>query len=115
MNLLAELILLFIFTGAVRYQFYLDSNRYISERFIKKVDTLTSSIMENGLYQFFVRISDFKRKFILRDDSSDDDDDTEVLTIQQLKRPMILVFCLWSAAIFIFIAEIIVSKYRQMT
>lgn len=73
-------------------------------------------MMESGLYQFYTTLAAFKLKLMERSfwsDDDDDDDDMQALTVQQLKRPMILLFCLWAVAKAIFIAEMIVSKFNK--
>lgn len=44
---------------------------------------------------------------------SQEDDDIQALSIQQLKKPMILIFCLWGAASTLLIAESVVFKWNQ--
>lgn len=49
-----------------------------------------------------------------RFESSDEDGVEHILTIEELKRPMTLLFWLWASATAIFIIEIIISKCRQL-
>lgn len=92
------------------------SDHYVPERFIKKVDKMTSSLAESGLYTFFVSFSEFSRKFVERaylNREEEDEENMQVLTVKQLQRPMILIFYLWGLAVITFVAEIILVKLRK--
>lgn len=80
---------------------------------LKKINKATSSIAENGLHQFYDSFIAFQRNFIERDHLKQQDEDIQALTVEQLRRPMILVFFLWGVAIVIRIAEIIAIKWRH--
>lgn len=105
-----------LFSGEVKFRFYMKSEYYVPERFIEKVDGMTSSLAESGLYTFFVSFSEFSRKFVERPYLNRDvgeEDDVQVLTVEQLQRPMILIFFLWALAVIIFIAEVIWIKLKN--
>lgn len=78
---------------------------------LKKVDKTTSSMMENGLSQFFLSFTEFKRKILHRANSdAEDDDDFKAMSFEQLKRPLILLFGICGMAIVIFIVEVIIFR-----
>lgn len=41
------------------------------------------------------------------------EEDDQALTMEQLKRPMILIVCLWGMSIMIWIAEIIIYRWKN--
>lgn len=92
----------------------MDSGRYVTERQRKVVDRSSSALMESGLYQFYTSFGAYKQKLFERMlTSPEEDDDLQVLTFQQLGRPMVFIFGLWALAIIIFITEHIISKWRK--
>lgn len=116
LDTLRHLILLFIiYLGSINSQFFLESDHYVPERVFKKIDQATSLMMESGLYQFYTSLAAFKQKFVEQTYSNqdDDDDNLQALTMQQLKRPMFLLFSLWAVAKAIFIAEMLVAKFND--
>lgn len=67
-----------------------------------------------GLLKFYTSFTLFKRQFIDRAYvvfNSEEDD--QALTMEQLKRPMILIVCLWGMSIMIWIAEIIIYRWKN--
>lgn len=80
---------------------------------MKKIDKATSTMMQNGLHQFYTNFADFKQKFLVREYLSEKDDDLQALTAEQLKRPMILMSCLFGVAIVIWMAEIIIFRWKN--
>lgn len=102
-----------VILGTVRSQFYLSSDHYVPERFIQKIDTMTNTIMENGLHQFFMSFCEFSRKVILSSYLDEADEEEQALTFEQLRRPMILVFSLWGIAATIFIAENMIFRWNH--
>lgn len=99
-------------SGAVRNQFYLESKHYIPERFMTKINGMTSSLMANGLLNFYNSFAIFKQKCI-QGDLIEENDDHQALKMEQLKRPMILVFGLWAVATIIFVVEAITFKWKN--
>lgn len=102
-----------LFSGAVPSTFYLNSVGYVSDRLLTRINKFTSSVMQSGINRFYVSYTRFKRNILERAYLDDENDNFHALTADQLKRPMILVFCLWGVALIVFIAEIAVSKYRN--
>lgn len=99
--------------GAISAAFYLQSDHYVPERLLNKIDKRTSAMMENGMHQFYTSFTNFLRKLFARQFARSDDDDSQALTMSQLKRPMIFIFGLWGVAIIVFIAEIIIFKWKN--
>lgn len=94
--------------------YYLGSDHYVPERIASKIDSATSSFIENGLYKFYKSLDKFTQKLSKRMESSQtDDDDIQALSMEQLKRPMIFISCLWGLAMVLFIGEFIIFKLRQ--
>lgn len=93
--------------------FYLDSVGYVSDRVLARLNKVTSLMMESGLNHFYVSLTRFRRNFLERSFLDEEYDDFHALTIDQLRRPMILVLCLWMVALIIFIIEILIIKYRS--
>lgn len=103
--------------GTINTQYYLESENYVPERLSKRIDEATSSLMESGLHQFFTSYAHFRDDLHLREfngQQDDDDDYEQALTIEQLIRPMKLIFCLWGVALTIFTVEIVVFKWNQL-
>lgn len=102
--------------GTISTQYYLESENYVPERLSKRIDEATSSMMESGLHQFFTSYAHFRDGLHLRafNGQQDDDDHEQALTIEQLIRPMKLIFCLWGVALTIFTVEIVVFKWNQL-
>lgn len=96
----------------INSQFVLESNHYVTERLLKKIDRLTSSMIENGLHQYFAATDAFKRNFHDIEYSNVKDEEFKELTIDQLKRPMILMVGLVILATVILIIQIIVFKLK---
>lgn len=87
------------------------SKYYVPDRMLKKIDQTTSSIMENGLSQFFSSFTAIKRKLIERATlGTVNDNEFQALSVEQLKRPMILLFGICAAATILLIAEIIIFR-----
>lgn len=81
---------------------------------MKKFNGMTSSLMANGLYRFYDSFAIFTQKCIEADSNDgDDDDDDRALKMEQLRRPMMLVFGLWAVAVVLFVAEVIVKKWKS--
>lgn len=92
-------------SGAIYSQYFLESSHLVSERLIEKIDRASSAMMESGLHQFSTNLNDFKQEFIDRELEIGEENGFRALTMQQLNRPMILIFCLWAFAMIIFITE----------
>lgn len=80
---------------------------------LKMINKATISIAENGLHQFYDSFSAFQQSIIERDHLEPEDEDIQALTVDQLWRPMILVFYLWGVTIVICIEEIIAFKRKH--
>lgn len=108
-----SLIFRFDISGAISSQYNIESAQYISERLMKKIDQVTSSMMENGLHQFYSSMNEFRQKFIDREYSIEEQDSFKALAMKQLKRPMILIFGLWVVAVIVLVGERIISKWIE--
>lgn len=84
--------------------------RYGPERQRKKIDKSSSALMESGLHQFYTSFSAYKQKLSGRKSPNpEEDDDLRVLTMPQMRRPLILIFGRWALAIIIFMTELLYS------
>lgn len=103
-----------MFLGEILNPLYLQSNRYAPERMLDRINRVTSSMMENGVHNFYTSIVAFKSKIFQRIHYAQlPNDDMQALTAKQLIRPMILVFSLWGMAVILFIVEIIIFKWKK--
>lgn len=83
---------------------------------MENIDEATNLMIESGLHQFYTSFTDFKRKLTERHDvikPDEDGDDVQAMTLEQLRRPMILTLCLCGVAAVILIVEILVVKWIQ--
>lgn len=69
--------------------------------------------MANGLHKFYTSLADFNQKLIGRVYSNGDEDELKALTMEQLRKPMILIICLWGVATTIFLIEMILFKWNN--
>lgn len=70
-------------------------------------------MIESGLYAFYMSLNSFKQQYMERIYLSETDDEFRALTVEQLKRPMLLVFALWTVAVIVLIVEHIISKWNN--
>lgn len=95
-------------------RYVLTSDQYISERMIAKIDKVTNSMAEHGFYQFYQSWMEFERKFLSRSAGIFDVEfELKPITIEQLRKPSIIVLCLNGLAVVIFVAEILVFKWLK--
>lgn len=73
---------------------------------------MTASMMESGLIQLYKSLATFKQKLIDRAFTIANVDNFRALTMEQLERPLILLSCIWVAAIIVFIVEVIIFKWK---
>lgn len=98
--------------GFAETRFYLQSKSYVPDRMLRKIDETTSAMFENGLAKFYQSFIAFQRKFIERVYlTPEDDDDVEALKMEQMIRPMTVIFYLWGISVIIFIAENIIWRF----
>lgn len=97
-------------------QYVLHSEKFISQRTMTKVDSITNSMAENGLYEFYSSTARFNlnlRQFSSPLGDHDDDDDIPPLTMLQFKRIMIIVLSLNAFAMIAFVTEPLISKWAK--
>lgn len=99
-------------SGTINSPFYLETFRHVPDRQLKKINKVTSTMMTNGLYQFYTSFAEFKQHFMFQEWSCQaiDDVDFHAFTLNQLRRPMLVIFGLWALATICFIVEHIVYK-----
>lgn len=99
----------------MKSQYYLESGQYVPDRLMEKIDKTKSSMMENGLYQFYLDFAAYRQKLNRRIPTNQEDDDLQALTMEQLERPLVRILCIWSVAMIIFILEFIKMKWSCRT
>lgn len=87
---------------------------------MEKIDQISSSMMENGMYEYFGSLLEFKQNLLLRNSDVYEgyefnvkDDFIRPFTMEQLKRPIELILFFYGLAILIFLIEIIVHKWNM--
>lgn len=108
----------FYFLGEFPYRHLVTSNQCISERTINKIDKVSSSMAEHGFYQFYQSLVDFQQNWMVVEVGMITHKDNyevnlEPITIEQLKKPIIIALCLNGIATILFVAEICVYKWLQ--
>lgn len=100
----------FFNSGEVSNRFYILSISHIPIRIRKKIDKLTSVIMESGIHEHFQSLKVFDQTMdgLIKPEFHAV---LEPITIEEMIRPMILICGLWIASILVFIKEIIVHKW----
>lgn len=111
----------FIYSGEVSVRFilhgkeYSDRNtitaNYVPDRLLEKINRLTASMMESGLYDFYTSMAEFDRHLRLKDLEIDEDDELKPLTFDHMKRVMILFLFLIGIAVIVFILEVYLLKW----
>lgn len=97
----------------MNFPYFLESDHYVPNQLLDKIDTVSKSIAENGLQKFYMSMDIFMRNFIKQKILNDEVDESEALTLVQLKRPLMLVFILWTVAIIIHLMQMIVLKIKN--
>lgn len=69
---------------------------------------------EHGFYQFFESYFEFlEHRFANVIMKMDDSDDLQTITIEQMKKPIVIFLCLNGLAAIIFIAEILIFRWLK--
>lgn len=106
--------LLVFITGTFKTANFLKSDEYIPERMVNKIDETTSSMMENGLYNFYKSFYTFmlelRQSKILKQNGHNDE---KGLTMDQMMFPFILYLVCLSICLIVFLIEIIVFKLKN--
>lgn len=101
--------------GSISTRYLLTSDGYVSDRMIQKIDSKTSSIMENGLHQFYHSFSTYLlelkgSRFL----EQDEEEDTSTLNMQQIIRPLIHHFGLLAICLGFLLIEFIIHRRQQI-
>ena len=107
--------------GEISLTYYLENDGYVPTRMIDRIDKVTSSVMENGYYQFHKSIADFKLKLRARmleiqnpmHTSDDDEDDFQPLTYENMRIPFMFLLYMYGLAVIVFFGEILYSKWTN--
>lgn len=106
--------------GEVRQPFYLATDSYVPDRLTNKINRITSSIMENGLYHYYEKKQkDLVTKWsytlkVLTGNNEDEDYDKLVpMSLEQMKRVMLFILCTYGFATIIFFAEIFIFWWNK--
>lgn len=109
----SKILIHFIVQGAVVAQYFIQSDHYVPESTKMKIDQTTSSMMEYGFHRFYLSFAAYKEKLSDRLRPSSDDDDFRPLTIEQLKRPLVVILYIMMMSAVIFVAEVVISKCKK--
>lgn len=107
-----------IYLGEFSDRYILTSEQHISERTISKIDEVANSMAEHGFYGFYQDIMDFKLKHLIGRLAQvkgmiGDGVDLQSITIEQLRKPVVIVLCLNGIATIVFVIEILVFKWLK--
>lgn len=109
-----------IFVGELTDSYYLESDHYVPERILKKINIITSLMIENGLNEFYKSYEHFLDTVYVDHYyyKSDGEIKLDQMTMLQLKRAVYLVLCLYGMAVIVFMCEkayeIIIYKWNSM-
>lgn len=67
------------------------------------------------MHQFYSSFTKFQRQLFVRAFVTPDEDDSRALSMGQLKRPMIVLLGLWGVAVIVFVAEKVMTKWRNLS
>lgn len=96
-------------SGSIHYPYHLTSENYISDQMKQKINRITSIMMENGIHQQIQSYNHWAH--VIGICGANEEVDLITFTLEQLKRPMMLIISLWTFTALIFIAEISVHKW----
>lgn len=107
------------FEGEIPIKHSVIGKYYPTNRLRERIGNVSNSLMENGLYQFYLelykQLNNMKIGFKLsrqqNSEDVDDDDNLRALTMKQLIRPFYLAFGLLAASVLVFIGEIFHFKW----
>lgn len=98
-------------SGSLISRFDVISNKYVPEQMIQKINTATSSVMENGLYRFYRSFANIlgeiktnKHDFV--------DVNLQALHLEQILFPFIYYFVSLMVAFIAFVIELTVFRYN---
>ncbi len=92
----------------------LSSKSYIPKRIIDEFDRVTSSMIENGLHQFYWKFTNFLLRIRgIKEASTDvvDSIDFCKISLDNFHFPLITYVCLMALALLVFVVEIGYSHY----
>lgn len=101
----------FLFEGIVQSQYFLESDHHPSDRTVEKIDRITAEMLENGLYRFYLSMATYKQQLNKRAYlSQNTDNHAMALTLDQMKRPLIIYLSVLATAMIIFVIEQVVLR-----
>lgn len=113
-NLYSKFLLFFFcLIGAINSRYYLESDEYVPERILKKIDKTTSSMIESGFHKFFSSFWAFTEKIASIKLRNPENYIFQALTIKQLIRIVILLLYLLSISSIFFAFEVIIHKWNR--
>lgn len=87
------------------------SDQHVPERLKSKIDESTLSMTENGLHQFYKKFAEFLTELCAEKLLQAEDETIRVLTLNDLKAPLIFCSSLFGFALVVFLIEVIYFKY----
>lgn len=114
-------ITLYYFSGEISSSYYLENDCYVPARMVDRIDKVTSSIIENGFYQFYASKIDFDFNLrIRRNDINNNilqgnniNDDLQPLTFEQMRIPIMFLLYMMGISVVVFIGEISYFKWKD--
>lgn len=92
-------------------QYFLESDHHPSDRTVEKIDRITAEMLENGLYRFYLSMAAYKQQLNKRAYlSQNTDNHAMALTLDQMKRPLIIYLSVLATAMIIFVIEQVVLR-----
>lgn len=80
---------------------------------LQKINKAISSIMENGLFQFYTNFGAFQEKLDAREILGDEAPIFQPVPLESLQRPIKLILCLYGVALCLFLMEMMVHKWKN--
>lgn len=99
-----------LFEGYVPWKYYLTSDQDIPQRMKVKFEAGITSMIENGLIQFFEKIAAFLIEMKRQKLAQAAADDFHAIDITDLKGPLVLCLSLVGLACVVFLFEILIQK-----
>lgn len=93
-------------------QYYFESNRYVPDRLLRKVDNVASALTESGLNRFYQEIVQFNQHLMTAKRLNQNENDNSALNSQQFQRLFMLFLYNLGIALLLFFVEVIIFKFN---
>lgn len=90
------------------------SEHYVPNTVLKSIDRKSSLMMSSGLHHFYTKYSEFMMEMRSKiEHREENDEESQALTMEQLQRPLVVIFYLWGGSLGIFIIEILIYHFKK--